>query len=351
MRDENVRLNDLVNDDRFIRWVKEPDDDLRAYWEEWLAANPDKQEMVEMGQQMVSFFHFETPVPPAGDFQEVRDKIKAQIREEEAMQTEAPGKTPPEAEERGGHFSRYYQMAAVWIGILLVALGTFLYFQTRHEVTYYTGFGETRTVWLPDQSQATLNANSSVRFYRNWSGTKPREVWLAGEAFFDVRPPSRPDSPAGTFTVHADSVQVRAQGTQFNVYNRRNMVKVVMSEGEVNLSLAGVRRHPLRLRPGDMAEVSTRDRKVNQRQVKPGTYTMWRSHKLVFEETTLRELAQTLQDYYGVNVQFTSPELAERRFTGEVPAHDLQGLLTVLTESFNIRITRNSDQIIIQNKD
>jgi ferric-dicitrate binding protein FerR (iron transport regulator) len=100
-----------------------------------------------------------------------------------------------------------------------------------------------------------------------------------------------------------------------------------------------------------MAEVLTRDKKISQKRVKPEIYSMWRSHQLVFEETTLQEVTQTLHDYYGVTVQFTSPELAGRRFTGAVPTHDLQGLLNVLAESFNIRITRKSDQIIIQNKE
>jgi accessory colonization factor AcfC len=72
MRNENVQLNDLVNDDRFIRWVKEPDDELRAYWDEWLAANPDKRELVETGQQMVAFLHFKTPIPPPEDLLSVK---------------------------------------------------------------------------------------------------------------------------------------------------------------------------------------------------------------------------------------------------------------------------------------
>ena len=68
MPDENAQLNDLVNNDRFIRWVKEPDDDTRSYWEGWLQANPDKREMLEEGRQIVSFLHFKTPPPSAQEF-------------------------------------------------------------------------------------------------------------------------------------------------------------------------------------------------------------------------------------------------------------------------------------------
>lgn len=349
MRDENVQLNDLVTNDRFIRWVKEPDEETRAYWEAWLGANPDKKELVETGRQMVSFLHFETPAPSAQEFRQVREKIKAQIREEELSEPETPG--PESAPEHHEPFSRYYQLAAVWIGILLVALSTFLYFQTRHAVSHRTGYGETRVVWLPDQSQVTLNANSSIRFYRNWSARQPREVWLKGEAFFDVRKAEDADVPGSRLLVHAASVQVQVQGTRFDVHNRRGKVRVVLSEGEVKLQVQNMAGRPVLLRPGDMVEVSPGEKGVSRKRVKPAAYTMWRHHQMVFEETPLREVAQALEDYFGVEVRIATPDLAARRFTGSVPTQDLRVLLTVLSESFGIRISRKADQIIMQRKE
>jgi hypothetical protein len=197
MHDENAQLNDLVNDARFIRWVKTPDHETQAYWEAWLRANPDKKELVEAGQQLVSFLHFKTPAPSAQEFWEVRQRIKAQVRDDEQtgpeiQETPEPAPPAPEPQEP---FSRYYQLAAVWIGILLVALGTFLYFQTRQAVSYRTGFGQTRVVWLPDGSPVTLNANSAVTFYRDWTAEGPREVWVQGEVFLTGRPPRRPGPP------------------------------------------------------------------------------------------------------------------------------------------------------------
>jgi ferric-dicitrate binding protein FerR (iron transport regulator) len=337
----------LVNNDRFIRWVKEPDDDTRTYWEAWLLTNPDKRELVESGRQIVSFLNFQTPAPSVQEFREVREKIKAQIREDELPEPAEPEEpAPPPAEEHHEPFSRYYQLAAVWIGILLVAMGTFLYFQTRHAVSYRTGYGEKRTVWLPDQSRVTLNANSSIRFYHNWSIARPREVWLKGEAFFDVRKTG--DAPSSRLIVHAATVQVQVQGTRFNVHNRRGKVKVVLSEGNLKLQLQSVGSLPVQLRPGDMVEVAPGEKTIRRKRVKPSVYTMWQHHRLVFEETPLLEVAHTLEDCFGVEVRIETPGLARRRFTGSVPTQDLQALLTVLSESFGIRITRQADQILIQ---
>jgi ferric-dicitrate binding protein FerR (iron transport regulator) len=350
MSNENAQLNDLVNNNRFIRWVKEPDDDTRSYWEGWLQANPDKREMLEEGRQIVSFLHFKTPAPSAQEFWEVRQRIKAQIREDELQDLVETESTPPApAEEQAEPFSRYYQMAAVWVGILLVALGTFLYFQTQHTVSYQTGYGQIRTIWLPDQSQVILNANSSIKFYRNWSAKDLREVWLKGEAFFEVRKSG--DATGGNpLVVHANLVQVQVQGTQFNLHNRRGKVRVVLNEGQVQLKLQGVNSQPVLLRPGDLAEVLPDQQTVHRKQVKPGLYSTWRNHQLVFEETPLREVAQTLEDYYGVDVKIQTAALAGRRFTGSVPTRDLQVLLAVLSESFGIRITHQAQQINMEGK-
>ncbi len=351
MPDENAQLNDLVNNNRFIRWVKEPDDDTRSYWEAWLRANPDKREMVEEGRQIVSFLHFKTPLPSAQEFWEVRERIRAQIREDELhdpAEPETPAPAP--AEEPAEPFSRYYQMAAVWVGILLVALGTFLYFQTRHTVSYQTGYGQIRTVWLPDQSRVTLNANSSIKFYRNWSAQNLREVWLKGEAFFEVRRGGDAAAGGKQLVVHANAVRVQVQGTRFNLHNRRGKVRVVLSEGRVKLLAPGVEGPPVVLRPGELAEVLPGQKTVQRRPVKPAMHTAWQHHRLLFEETPLEEVAQTLEDYYGVNVQIQTA-LAGRRFTGAVPTRDLQVLLAVLSESFGISITRQAQQITMAKKE
>ena len=350
MPDENAQLNDLVNNNRFIRWVKEPDDDTRSYWEAWLQANPDKREMLEEGRQIVSFLHFKTPPPSAQEFWEVRERIRAQIREDELHDAAEPESAASAPEEHAEPFSRYYQMAAVWVGILLVALGTFLYFQTRHTVSYQTGYGQIRTVWLPDQSRVTLNANSSIKFYRNWSAQNLREVWLKGEAFFEVRKGGGAPSGGKQLVVHANAVRVQVQGTQFNLHNRRGKVKVVLSEGRVKLLVPGMDSQPVLLRPGELAEVLPGQRTVQRKPVKPGMYTAWRNHRLMFEETPLEEVAQTLEDYYGVNVQIQTA-LAGRRFTGSVPTRDLEILLAVLSESFGISVTRQAQQITMERKE
>ena len=342
MHDENAQLNDLVNDARFIRWVKAPDEETRAYWEAWLRANPDKKELVEEGQQLVSFLHFKTPAPSAKEFWEVRQRIKAQVRDDEQADPEI-SEPPPPAPEPQEPFSRYYQLAAVWIGILLVALGTFLYFQTRQAVSYRTGFGQTRVAWLPDGSQVTLNANSSVTFYRDWTAERVREVWVQGEVFFDGR-------PARPLVVRAGGVRVLAGGGRLDVQHRRGRVRVLAGDGGAGVQVKDGSVAPLRLGPGEGAEVAAAGNTVQRLPARPGAYTAWRGQRLVFEQTPLREIAHALEDHFGVAVQIATPGLAERRFTGAVSTRDLPALLTALSELPGVRISREPGRIVVESR-
>jgi len=346
MRDENTQVNDLITDPRFVQWVQAPDGELVSHWEAWLEANPDKKEVVEAGRQLVAFLHFKASVPSAQEFWAVKEKIKVQIRAEEP-EPETPEGPLPEAHQEP--FPRYYQLAAVWIAILITGLGTFLYFQTRHTVTHRTHYGETRVIWLPDQSQVTLNANSSIQFDRTWSAGKRREVWLRGEAFFEIRQTAKAALGSSPLVVQADWVQVQALGgEQFNVCNRRGAVKVTPGNGEVELRVPAITPQPLVLRPGDLVEVVARRKKLNRRRMQTGTHSTWRNHLLVLEKTSLQEAARTLEDHYGIPVRIEPAGLAGRRVTGRVPTHNLPVLLTELARQFNVRITRQGNHLVVQ---
>lgn len=51
---------------------------------------------------------------------------------------------------------------------------------------YKTGFAKTKKITLPDGSKVILNANSALKLSADWSKTGDRQVWLDGEAYFEV---------------------------------------------------------------------------------------------------------------------------------------------------------------------
>ena len=68
---------ELAADSHFIEWVKQPDQENTAFWESWLAQNPDKVEAVEVAQQLVKLWRVKRPPISKGSFSSVWEKIQA----------------------------------------------------------------------------------------------------------------------------------------------------------------------------------------------------------------------------------------------------------------------------------
>jgi ferric-dicitrate binding protein FerR (iron transport regulator) len=244
--------------------------------------------------------------------------------------------------------SRHWQkMAAVLVGILLVSV--FLLMQQGQTITHQTAFGETKKVVLPDSSVITLNANSTLTYASQWNSHKAREVWLEGEAFLHVV--KKPGAGNAIFKVHTDKLNVEVLGTAFNVNSRRGITRVVLNSGKVQLHTQdATNKGSLVMKPGELVEFSEEANAFTKKIVDPEVYTSWRNHKLLFSDNTLQEIAQVLEDNYGLEILIHDPLLKQRKLTGEIPSTDEQTVLEVLCESLNIRYTKNGRKVIFNNK-
>lgn len=125
------------------------------------------------------------------------------------------------------HVSRYYKMAVA--AIVVLALGYFTLFNTTK--SYQTDIAQTIHFNLPDQSEVTLNANSSISFNKK-SWKEQRDLELNGEAYFKVEKGQK-------FTVITSQGKVQVLGTQFNVKERDDYFEVHCYEGLVAVSYNG----------------------------------------------------------------------------------------------------------------
>lgn len=353
MKYEYFEVDDFLNDPSFIQWVKRPDASSQAYWQAWLAQHPEKACPVEEARQLVLALKFSVEVPTVEETQEVKQAIKARLRNAlpylEGNSDEQPLGNPISP------FKRYYLIAATLAGVILCSVLYFWLIPPEEQVVYHTGYGKTRTIVLPDQSLVILNANSTLHFNKPWTPDKPRVVRLSGEAFFEVRKKLSPETgapslPSSKFTVHTSTVDIQVLGTQFNVQNRSGRVQVLLTSGKVKLQMPAESPAEVWMKPGELAEVSGKEKAISRRTVDPDRYLAWRNHQLVFDETSVGEVARTIEDYYGVKVDCQDPLLATKKFTGSVPSNNLQILLTVLAESFDLEITRKNNQIMMKSK-
>lgn len=346
MNYEDYSVKDFILDESFQKWVLEPDEATNAAWEGWLKLHPAKQATVDEARNIIISIGFRNDLPSQQDFAEVWDNIVT------ANNRPVVKIRPSYSKSTSKNITALYKVATFFL-LFVLAGGLYLYWSSSDQyITYITNYGETRTILLPDSSKIYLNANSSLKYLRNWNRREPREVWLSGEAFFDVKRKageaeevhaSHPDR----FMVHTHQLNVIVLGTQFNVNDRRGKTKVVLHSGKVKLQAGN--NPDILMEPGELAELNSDAGKLVKKAVDINVYNSWINKQLIFDNTPLYEVAATLEDNYGMKIEFAEG-IAQERFTGTIPTDNINIFFTILSESLNVNIVRNDNQINVNYK-
>lgn len=264
--------------------------------------------------------------------------------------------TYPAAKGKVKHSHPWYWMAATFTGLLIVVAAYQIFFAEKM-ITQHTTYGETKHITLSDGTLITLNANSTLRYSIRFD--QKREVWLDGEAFFEVEElaanpatvSSTPQDELIKFTVYTERLTVEVTGTSFNVNDREHKTQVVLNTGKIKLKnqfSASIQDDVLVMEPGDMVEVLEGGGKMIKKVVNSEVYTSWKDNKLVCYDTPLRAIAQVIRDNYGMQMTFEDRALSEMVVTGTLPTNNLDLLLEVLAESMALHIKKTGDTIFVK---
>lgn len=217
---------------------------------------------------------------------------------------------------------------------------------------YETAVGEQRTVNLADGSSAQLNTNSRIEVRYSH---KARDLRLVkGEAFFEVAPNKR-----RPFSVYARNGVVRAVGTAFSVYLRRDRLEVTVTKGTVQLASftkpAGAMRldqaGSLPRRP--LAMVHATEGAAESAVLAQGTVEQivlpapvvtrrmaWRQGMLAFEGQPLSEVVADVSRYTDMEIEIADPRLRAVRVGGYFKVGEIEPLFEALEASFGVRVER-----------
>ncbi|GAB3988163.1 DUF4974 domain-containing protein [Spirosoma daeguense] len=334
MHIDDYSAEDFALDPRFQEWVKNPDPENERFWQTWLDQHPDKQELIAEARQIVLLLNFREDLPAPGEQTAVWSRIN-ETRQQK--QFEQPVVRPLWSSRQ------WARWAAVLSGIAF--LGSLLYYlNQRTTPEYHTAYGQTQTITLPDGSQVILNAHSTLKLATNWQDGQTREVWLTGEAFFNVVKKTAPTR----FIVHTNDVNVEVLGTRFNVASRKGATQVVLNSGKVKLDMGkGAQQKSIVMAPGDLVEISNEKKKLTKRSVKPERYNDWTNQQWILDNTSLSDVTSRLETTFGLTVTFTDPSIAQERMTGVVPSENLDDLIDALSTINGLKITRQENQLYI----
>jgi transmembrane sensor len=168
---------------------------------------------------------------------------------------------------------------------------------------------KTRIV-LADSSTIWVNAQSSLKYPKEFKG-KTREVYLSGEAYFDItHDASRP------FIIHTGNVVTTVLGTAFNIKSDSlgHTVVVTVTRGKVSVASGG---HLLGiLTPNQQISFNTASQQKTETAVDAAKVIAWQTSYIHFNDITFADAAAALQLRFKVKIAFANDKVKNCRFTG-----------------------------------
>lgn len=237
---------------------------------------------------------------PASDWRQVEDQILPAGLEERIL--------TPILKRSSRAPSAWWLAAAVLLGACLVT-GIWIYSRrlSSHgqELTFttiHTRNGQEKLLTLADGTHILLNGGTSIRYAQNF-GSASRDVYLDGEAFFDVAKGS-----SHPFIVHSKWVITTVLGTTFSMRTSdqdQGGTTVEVASGKVRMALnpyqTGLAPTAIlasaqkgRYRQGDSSAIQTTEVPLSE-------VGAWKDHNFFYDQTPLRDILKDLERTYDLH--------------------------------------------------
>ncbi len=201
-------------------------------------------------------------------------------------------------------------------------------------ITSHTNSGQQVDIVLSDGTSVRLNAGSSLRYPRVFSG-KFREVDLVGEAFFKVK-----KNEKMPFLIRSNEIITKVLGTEFNInaYPENKEVLVAVVSGKVAVKAKdkiGKKKQVVCLTQEEMVTFGREDKALTVSKFDVNEQVGWKDGILYFEKCDFITALKKMERWYGVNIQSrdTALELQEDtwRFSGKFQNKSLAYVLEAMS--------------------
>jgi ferric-dicitrate binding protein FerR (iron transport regulator) len=317
-------FEEVIADQDFLASYFGAANEKASSWQQWLSQNPQYKPLVDESILYLNALSITDMPIPSQQVEDAHDRLLHSIEDE-----------TPVVKMKHKHTIWWLSAAAA---VLIIVTGAVFWKSKDTQLKFTTAYGQVAEYQLPDGSEIMLNANSKLSLKKSWKEDVDREVWLEGEAFFQVKK----TTAENRFIVHTGQMDIIVTGTQFNVVNRIGEINVLLKEGSVTLKTANGQL--IKMLPGDFVKVNNN---LPQKEVAPQEKVLaWTQAKLIFENTAMIEAAKTISDHYGVKV-ILDKNVEEKKISGILPNDSLDVLLKALEATMNFQITRKDKEIKI----
>jgi Fe2+-dicitrate sensor, membrane component len=345
-------ITDFVLDEDFIRWVQQNRPEDNQFWNNWLRQHPEKHLAVAEARRIIDSIRMEASTIPEAEVEQEIDKLLQTI-----------GTTPVIPIQRSATRRKWWYAAA----IAVLCISATWYFMQRPKPRQYVYANmvmakqliehantstETETFSLPDGSVLTLAPNSRVSYAHSFDSSATRDVYLLGEAFFNVsKNPERP------FRVFANEIVAKVLGTSFTVRSFENdtTIRVIVRTGKVSVYAQSDK--PASKQDGEIILTP------NQQLVYEKTYQKFQKvllenpaiivappleQAMVYEEAPLEKVFNDLSKVYGINIVCDSEMLSNCTVTADLKNEPFYRKLDLICRAIGARYELIDGQVVIQ---
>jgi ferric-dicitrate binding protein FerR (iron transport regulator) len=372
-------LEDLLSNRWFREWALAREKNPDGFWEGWVLAHPEKAVIVESARNIIQVLYaeFEGVSQDAieGEVQKALMSIDSGLvldleDEQEDLDTEP-------AEEAGDiaiHRIRYWLMAAAVVPILIAGWwllndraahlagsgdGYLSYSRPAKGVMERVNTGDTtQLVVMPDSSRVLLEPGTRIGYSQDFNKEK-REIFLSGNAFFDVR-----KDVARPFFVYTNGLVTKVLGTSFRIRAYSNDLKatVTVISGKVSVYRAtdAGKKGKAASHAGTGAIVVTPNQtlvfsKDNDQLSKilidhPAVVAAQVKGSFNFFRTPVKEVFRLLQETYNIPVLYDEETLSGCSITANIENENFYKKLDLICSAIDASYEVADGQIVITSK-
>lgn len=310
----------------FKNWVLGENSADCAFWDSWIAENPEDAPMAFFAAKLVSGLPVLASDVTDEHIRAEWNRLYNRIQEVEPKRTTSK-------------VVQFLLRAAAIVAFAIVSGTLAVYYLFSPVIVEYATEGNAqKRVVLSDGTEIALNNKSSIIVQSTNRFAVPREVWLKGEAYFHVQPMNA-ESGLKPFIVHTPDLDVKVLGTQFNVNARNSRTKVLLDEGKVMLKIMQqVVADSIAMVPGDFVSYASLENKVStaKNPINSNYVTSWKTGFFEFDKTPVSEVITLAESVLDVKVVLSKPSILKQTITGKIPCKNPDDIFNSLSSLFNL---------------
>lgn len=368
-RYNDFSVEDFVWDDFFRQWTLSPTPETDALWDDWIDANPEMLEKIEQAKAIVLSLRLHEAEIDDAEINQVVKQTVGRITET----SEEPART---SRRLVPAFSiPWMQFAASVAFIMLLGWAVYSVMIKREEkpqlgrqdnmierseslIEKVNSTSQTMELALSDGSKISLAPKGRIRYPERFDGER-REVFLEGEAFFDIaRDPGHP------FLVYANGLVTKVLGTSFRIkaYGGSREVTVEVRTGKVSVfaqsdphlkeKVADKQLQGVVLTPNQKIIYARNEVKMVKTLVEKPEIVVAKEEipQFEFEDTPASDVFNTIARAYGIDILYDEALLKDCPLTARLDNQTLHDKLSIICKAVESSYEIVDGQVIIHSK-